>query len=141
MTTTTTSIRGHRIGRAPTVADRRGAVRRPVAECASWIVPLMWMTALALLVAGAGAFALLRNGVPSGSSTTISVRVSPSDTLWSIAKANRLPGVSTAATVEAITRANDLSGGSIRPGTVLQVPAAEAPPVAFAQAGADSPVR
>jgi Tfp pilus assembly protein FimV len=95
---------------------------------------MAWMIALMLLVAGAGAIALLREGVPSGSSTTISVRVSPSDTLWSIARANRLPGASTAATVEAIARANGLADGSLRPGTVLRVPAGQAPPAALAQA-------
>jgi LysM repeat protein len=95
---------------------------------------LAWSIALMLLVAGAGAIALLRESVPSGSSTTISVRVSPSDTLWSIARANPLPGASTAATVEAIARANGLRDGRIRLGTVLRVPAADIPPTALAQA-------
>lgn len=137
MTTTTMTLQGRRAGRAPESAARNRAARRLSADTARWIVPMLWMIALMLLVAGAGAVALLREGVPSGPSATISVKVSPSDTLWSIARANRLPGASTAATVEAIACANGLADGSLRPGTVLRVPAGETPPAALAQADSD----
>jgi LysM repeat protein len=96
------------------------------------------MIALALFVAGLGAVALLRDGVPSSASTTISVRVSPSDTLWSIAKANPQPGATTAATVEAIARANGLGTSSLAPGTVLRVPASAPVGNALAQAGSST---
>ena len=134
MTTTTMQFQGQRIAGASRAAGRRRSVRRPTAHRAPWITPLAWMAVLALFVAGVGAVALLRDGVPSGAPATISVRVAPSDSLWSIARANRLPGASTAATVEAITRANDLRSSSLTPGTVLLVPAYGASGAAFAQA-------
>jgi len=137
MTTTAMHLAGRRDGRATDAADRRRATSRPIVDLAPWVGPLAWMAIVALIVAGLGVVALLRDGVPSDTSTTISVRVSPSDTLWSIAEANRLPGVSTAATVEAITRTNDLQASSLTPGTVLRVPAQAPVGSALAQASAE----
>lgn len=134
MTTTTMYLTDrparHAIGATP----RRARVRRPIVDLAPWIAPLAWMTALAIFIAGIGAIAVVRERVPSGSSTTIIVRVAPHDTLWSIAEANKLPGVSTAATVEVITAANDLGGSPLAPGSTLKVPAAGVPSAALAQA-------
>jgi len=134
MTTTTMDFSAHRARRTTPVAGRRTSRMRMQAAPASWAAPLLWMIVLALFVAGLGAVALLREGVPSGASSTISVRVSPSDTLWSIARANPQPGISTAAAVEAIARVNALSTSSLAPGTVLRVPAPTAAGDALAQA-------
>jgi Tfp pilus assembly protein FimV len=92
------------------------------------------MVTVAAIVTGLGAFALSREGVPSDASASISVRVSPSDTLWSIAAANRLPGATTAATVDAIARVNGLHDSRIVSGATLKVPTATALGTAFAQA-------
>ena len=116
---------------------QRRMVRRPIVDLAPWMAPFAWMTALAITVCVLGAGAMLRDGVPSIAPATIAVRVAPSDTLWSIAEANRLPGVSTAVTVETIARINDLSDTGIAAGTVLQVPTIEISDAALAQAESD----
>jgi hypothetical protein len=133
MTTTTMHLSQHGI-RVGAAQHRRRPVNYPMPGLAPWVGPFVWMAALALIVAGAGALALAHAGVPSGTFATIAVRVSPSDTLWSIAQANRLPGTTTAATVEIISGVNGLHDRHIVPGTVLRVPAIEAPEAASAQA-------
>jgi hypothetical protein len=115
----------------------RRTVRRPVVDLAPWIAPLGWMVALAVTVTVLGAGAMLRDRVPSGATATIAVRVATSDTLWTIAEANRLPGISTESTVESIARINRLHGTTIHPGAILHVPTARVTDAAFAQA--DSP--
>ena len=139
MTTTTMYLTSQRIERDFAPGRARGL--RRAARPNSWIAPLLGMTALAITVFAVGASAMALAGVPSTPTTTIGVRVSPSDTLWSIARANPLPGASTAATVEAIAEANGLAGGSIRPGMVLRVPASVAVGTAFAQADTASATR
>ena len=134
MTTTTMHLSGQRIRSGVASTRRRQTAGRPLVDLAPWIAPMLWMAVVALIVAGTGALALSGDGVPSGASATIAVRVSPADTLWSIAQANRLPGASTAMTVEAISRANALRGRRIQPGTVLRVPVAGVSGSAFAQA-------
>lgn len=134
MTTTTMHMsrlrtRSDRAGTRP--AGRAG---RSLLDLSSLVAPALWMIAVAVIVVGSGALMLSRQGVPSGASATINVRVSPSDTLWTIAAANRLPGSTTAATVEAITRANGLRGSRIVSGSTLRVPVVQAPETAFAQA-------
>jgi hypothetical protein len=139
MTTTTMYLSGQRTRSGVASTCRRQTAGRPLADLAPWIAPMLWMAVVALIVAGAGALALAGDGVPSGTSATIAVRVSPADTLWSIAAANRLPGATTAATVEAISRANALSGRRILPGSVLRVPVAGVSESTFAQADGATP--
>jgi LysM domain len=139
MTTTTMHVTSHRIERD--FEPRRARGLRRAAYPHSWVAPLLGMAALAITVFAVGAFGLARAGVPSAPTATIGVRVSPCDTLWSIARANPLPGASTAATVEAIAEANGLSGSSITPGMVLRVPASVAVGTAFAQADTDAATR
>lgn len=133
MTATAASM-AHITRSASSGASVRRAVRRPLFDLAPWIAPIAWMTVLAIAVCGLGAVAMLRDAVPSASPATIAVRVAPSDTLWSIAQANRLPGVSTARTVEAIARINGLKDLAIRAGAVLHIPTIEVTDAAFAQA-------
>lgn len=99
------------------------------------IAPVLWMAALALFIIAVGVLPAVGDPVPSGSTATIAVRVSPSDSLWSIAAAHRLPGMSTAQMVGLIKQQNALSGGALEAGAVLQVPGEQAPGVAYAQVG------
>lgn len=63
---------------------------------------------------------------------TRQVRVSTSDTLWSIAQSNPVPGQGTAATVEQIRALNGLRTSAVAPGATLRVPTLEAPDSAYA---------
>jgi len=143
MTTTTARMATRRFGASSEPASP--APRRSRGGSRVHIPPLMapfpWMTALAITVAMLGTVAILRDGVPSAASATIAVRVAPSDTLWSIAEAHRIPGVSTARTVEAIARINGLSGTLISAGATLRVPAIAVVDSAFAQAEEPSAIR
>jgi Tfp pilus assembly protein FimV len=99
------------------------------------VAPILWALALAVFLICVGMLPTAEGRVPSGQTTTIAVRVSQADTLWSIAAAHRLPGVSTSEMVELISTANSLQSSAIRAGAVLRVPA-EAPPVtSYAQVG------
>ena len=133
--TTTTMHQSRLRTRSADAGTRPGRhADRSLLDLSSLVAPALWMAAVAAIVVGAGAFMLSPEGVPSGTSATISVRVSPSDTLWSIAAANRLPGTTTAATVEAITHANGLQDSRIVSGSMLRVPVLQASETAFAQA-------
>ena len=114
---------------------------RPLIRPSRWVAPIAWMATVALIVTGAGVLALSRDDVPSGTPATIAVRVSPADTLWSIAQANRIPGATTAATVEVISRVNALRGRRLVPGSVLRVPVSVASDSALALADGGATVR
>lgn len=103
------------------------------------IAPVFWMTALALFVVTMGVLPAAGDPVPPRSSTSIAVRVSPADTLWSIAAAHRLPGMSTAQMVRLIADTNELSGPGLCTGAVLRVPAELASESAYAQVSASTP--
>jgi LysM repeat protein len=62
---------------------------------------------------------------PSGESmhATQTVQVHTGQTLWAIARAHPIDGLSTAQTAELISRNNHLSGGLLSAGQTLQVPA------------------
>ena len=141
MTTTTAHLMFTANATHSGLAGARRPVRRQQVDLAPWIAPFAWMTVLAITVCALGGAAMLRDGVPSPAATTIAVRVAPSDTLWSIAEASRLPGVSTARTVEAIARINGLRGTTILAGAVLYVPATEVVDATFAQAGDPTIIR
>lgn len=119
----------------------RRAIRRPIIDLAPWLAPLAWMTVLAVVVVALGAAAVLRGGVPSAATATREVRVASADTLWSIAESSRMAGMSTAQTVETITRMNGLQGSVLRVGAVLRVPTAVDTSASFAQADAGSGAR
>jgi Tfp pilus assembly protein FimV len=71
---------------------------------------------------------------PAAAST---VRVAPSDTLWSIAKTHRTAGMTTAETVERIMRLNGLTDATLQAGALISVPADGEPSDAYAQSGSD----
>jgi len=116
----------------------RAAVTRvkPKRSNRSMIMPIVWMALLAAFVITLGALPTARDRVPSGATSTIAVRVSQSDTLWSIAASHRLPGTSTARMVELISAANALPQGSLRAGAVVRVPVEVMTDATYAQAGA-----
>jgi Tfp pilus assembly protein FimV len=98
--------------------------------------PIVWMVILAAFIVAVGVLPAAGDPVPSGSSTAISIRVSASDTLWSIAAAHKLPGVSTAQMVRIIEQANPPADGVLHAGARLSVPVETAPDTAYAQAEA-----
>jgi hypothetical protein len=111
----------------------RGAHPRTTRHSHPWLTPILWAVALSCFVAAVGLLPTARDLHPTHPASAVSVTVSPADTLWSIAAAHRVPGASTAETVEIITSANHLSGGRLQPGTVLSVPDSGIPGTALAQ--------
>ena len=117
------------------------AVRRTHRTLRTVAGPIAWTIALTLAIVVLGVAPTLLSGAPSRSLATTSVRVDPSDTLWTIAAEHRLSGVSTAAMVEEIRRANGLTASNLSAGAVLRVPSAQAADSAYAAAGAEITVR
>lgn len=106
------------------------------------LAPVIWMAVLALFIVAVGVLPAVGDPVPSRPTATIQVRVSPTDTLWTIAAANRLPGLTTAQMVDVIREANQLPAGALGAGAVLRVPAARSDAgIAYAQATGSSDVR
>jgi Tfp pilus assembly protein FimV len=91
------------------------------------------MTVLMLFIVLVGVLPAAGDPVPPRPAATITVRVSQADTLWSIAAAHRLPGLSTTQMVRVIKEANALSFGALGAGDVLRVPAASTAEAAYAQ--------
>lgn len=113
--------------------DARLAPRATRRTGVSWAAPVAWAVALACLIAGIGALPTVRDLGPNRAAAATTVKVDAADTLWSIARAHRAPGVTTAETVEMIIAANHLKDASVRQGDVLSVPVAEDAGTAFAQ--------
>jgi LysM domain len=102
------------------------------------LAPLVWMLVLATFVIAVGSLPTAQDRVPSGQTSTIAIRVSQADTLWTIAASHRLPGTSTARMVELISEANSLPQGALHAGAVLRVPVELSSESAYAQAGPSS---
>jgi LysM repeat protein len=104
---------------APTrTTSSRPARRRPD----SVLAPL-WVFAIVLALLVIAAALPTASGVTSASKATRRVRVAASDTLWSIARANPVAGLTTAESVALIRRLNGLDASvSIQPGAVIAVP-------------------
>ncbi len=83
---------------------------------------LLELALFALLVAGI-AFAVYRAVAPAPAiEFSTVVRVEADQTLWDIASQHRLPGTTTAQTVDAIRVANGMEGSALRVGQPLVVP-------------------
>jgi Tfp pilus assembly protein FimV len=108
---------------APQRRTHRRAVR---------VAPAFWMTVLALFVIAVGVLPAAGDPLPPRPTASTTYRVSPSDTLWSIAAVHRLPGLSTAQMVRVIRDANAASD-VLEPGVVLRVPTATGTSAAYAQ--------
>lgn len=81
---------------------------------------------LGLVVLLTAAFGLGRSGAEGSTSTAPELRtvvVAPGDTLWGVAS-ELVPGEDPRPVVEQIRRLNDLSGGGLRAGQQLVLPAA-----------------
>ena len=76
---------------------------------------------LLLLILGVLATA---SGPQSHVSNVRTIRVEPGQTMWSIARSNPVPGLTTQQTVELIARTNNLECGAVAAQTSLKVPVA-----------------
>jgi len=114
--------------------------RRPGRD--AYVAPAIWALVLAATIVGIGTLPTTLDRIPprAVSSMTTAVRVRPSDTLWSIAEANRAPGRSTAQTVDDIRRLNGLATAQVGVGSLLRVPVDEVADDAYAEAAHGDPV-
>lgn len=120
---------------------RRLVARRAHSPVRALVGPVAWTIALTFSIVVLGVAPSLLSGAPSRPLTATSVRVGSADTLWSIASAHRLPGLSTAATVEEIRRANGLTASNLSAGAILRVPSAQSADSALAAADPETAVR
>ena len=81
-------------------------------------------TALVLLIIVALFAVAWLSGRPGGLSSleTQRVRVRGGDSLWSLASEHRIPGKTTAETVDVLADVNGLTGSTLAAGTVIDVP-------------------
>ena len=79
------------------------------------------LLAIAAAILIAAIIYVSRPGTTVSSSSLTPVRVAPSQTLWAIAEAYPIEGLSTADTVAFIRDANDLRTSSLSPGQTLFV--------------------
>lgn len=103
-----------------TIRRARAATRRPK-DHAWTTTELLILAAVAAVVIAAALTPLLPNSPGSVPLTT--VRVESADTLWSLAQAHPIEGLSTAETVSEIRRLNELPSSSLSAGSLLRVPA------------------
>jgi hypothetical protein len=135
------SVTTMEMGRMAGGTDRRSRehrgmvrpVRRTRRISSEWTQPLVWALMLASVVALVGVLPTARDLVPPRTTAAISVTATSADTLWSIASAHRLPGMTTAQMVETIRATNGLSHQHLQAGTVLSVPVQGLAGTAFAQ--------
>ncbi|PKQ21295.1 MAG: hypothetical protein CVT66_00400 [Actinobacteria bacterium HGW-Actinobacteria-6] len=64
--------------------------------------------------------------------STVTIKVSEAETLWGIAKTHPIEGLSTAETVAAIRRNNELADSGLQQGQLLRVPGEVTPSAAMA---------
>jgi len=114
-----TAVTSHRAHRAPQPMRARTS-RRVRRE--SVLAPFLAFVAIAAVLIAFAAMPTWSDASPE--LTTRRVRVAASDTLWSIARANPVEGLSTAQAVAAMRRLNELEGTvGLRPGSVITIPA------------------
>jgi Tfp pilus assembly protein FimV len=95
-----------------------------VAARRSPIAPVLAVVVTIAVLVGAGSLPTPADLGSTFASTT-RVRVSASDTIWSLASAHRPPGMSTARAVAAVRRLNGLGPRDVlRPGQVIIAPSA-----------------
>lgn len=129
-----TDSRGNAWGSGCRASDRRARVRRPVTRHASpWTGPIAGALALLSLMAFVGVMPTATELAATPTAAASSIRVAPSDSLWSIAQAHRIPGTTTAETVERIMSLNGLKDATLQPGEIISIPTDELPSTAFAQ--------
>ena len=109
-------------------ADRDGARRRLVSRRRvhpeSVLAPVAVFVVAALLLVAVAAAPTVSGA--SSTAATRRVRVAASDTLWSIARAHPVEGMTAAQIVAEMQRLNHLETvAAIQPGTVISIPAGE----------------
>jgi len=81
------------------------------------------VTALLVIVVLLIALPVLSRHTKTGDShETTRVLIQPGDTLWSIARSNPLPGLSTAQAVEHIAAVNGIESAQIPVGSAIEIP-------------------
>jgi hypothetical protein len=103
-----------RVARRGSRESVRGSRTRPVVEVGALLLIAV------LLVAGP---IMGRQGAVHFE--TSSVLTSRGDTLWTIARAHPVPGLTTAESVEVIATLNDLETANVQAGTSVRVPASD----------------
>ncbi len=81
-----------------------------------------WCSLILVILLLAIAAVIWSQGPAADVDTSRSIRVMPGDTLWSIAEANRLPGLSTSETAHVIRILNHMPASSLAAGDALLVP-------------------
>lgn len=89
---------------------------------------LLVLLVLALVYAGYRAMVPRYGQVES----TTTVRVASEQTLWELATRHRVPGATTAETIEIIKQVNGMTGSALRVGQTVQVPVSAADMAAMA---------
>jgi len=91
-------------------------------------------TVLLVLLVLALAYAGYRAMAPSYGrvETTATVRVTSEQTLWELASRHKVPGATTAETIEIIKQVNGMTGSALRVGQTVQVPVSNADMTAMA---------
>jgi hypothetical protein len=88
------------------------------------IVARAGVTLLVIATALVSTQALAASGSPAGPEQWGAVVIAEHDTLWDVAVANPVPGLSVSQTVALIRAENRLASSTVFPGQVLRVPAA-----------------
>jgi hypothetical protein len=90
-------------------------------------------TALIIAAVGVAALGMLAEAEPPAPASWMNVRVEPNASLWTLASAHPVEGLSTAETVALIERENGLAVGGLQVGETLLVPAETSSATALAQ--------
>ena len=112
---------GSRFAAAPTVVWKRGT-KRSLAWCVACVLAIV-LVACALFAAKAFFDQVSYDAATMGLEYT-EVSVSKGDTLWTIAEAHPVSGLSTREVIDLVKEWNGLESGLLSPGEVLTVPAA-----------------
>ena len=112
---------GPRFAAAPAVVWKRGT-KRSLALCVACVLAIA-LVASALFAAKSFFDQVSYDAATMGLEQT-EVSISTGDTLWTLAEAHPVSGLSTREVIDLVKEWNGLEGGLISPGDVLAVPAA-----------------
>jgi hypothetical protein len=107
-------------------ASTRTAPSRPARRRPDSVLAPLWVFVIVLALLVIAAALPTASGNTHARSASRTVRVAASDTLWSIARANPVAGLTTAESVAVIRSLNGLGESvSIQPGAVIAIPCAD----------------
>ncbi len=107
--------------------------RSPGQRAISTLITCEWGAVLVVAAALVATLLWLAAGASPGSVPTHPVRVEAGDSLWRIATAHPVAGLTTEQTVELIRQANGIDGSTLHAGQLLHVPDAAPGTPAVAQ--------